>query len=518
MIQVQNLNITHKKDMRLILQKFSCVFNYGDKVVIIGEEGNGKSTLLKWIYNPKMIENYTEYQGKRIVNQETLGYLPQELSFEDRKRTIIEFLEQEPSFWEWSVGEINEMSNKLHLPSGIIYEERKMEDLSGGERIKIQIVRLLLAKPTVLLLDEPSNDIDIETLQWLEKVILDWPYIVVYVSHDETLIENTANMVIHIERLHKKTQSHHTIERLPYKQYMTKRKCDFERQIKQAYNERREKKKRDEKLHSLKQSVQYKLDHISKPERDAPGRLMKKKMKAISSMEKRFERINQDMIQVPEEERPILLQYGVGECSLPTNKMVLECSLDKLYSLGAQHVLASNINLLIRGPEKICIVGRNGIGKTTLIRKIMEVLSSRKDICVVYMPQNYEEVLNEQITPIDYLDDSGDEKRRTKIRQFLGTLKYTSDEMERPIAELSEGQKAKLFFLQISWEKANILILDEPTRNLSPLSGRIVREQLARFPGAIISVSHDRKYISEVCDRVYELTSDGLKYLKDFNI
>lgn len=126
------------------------------------------------------------------------------------------------------------------------------------------------------------------------------------------------------------------------------------------------------------------------------------------------------------------------------------------------------------------------------------------------MPQNYEEGLDLSMTPVDFLDKTGSREERTTIRTLLGTLRYTTEEMDHAISDLSGGQKAKILLLQIILSGNNVLILDEPTRNFSPLSGSAIRDLLRRFPGAIISISHDRKYISEVCDTVYSLTENGL--------
>ena len=188
-------------------------------------------------------------------------------------------------------------------------------------------------------------------------------------------------------------------------------------------------------------------------------------------------------------------------------------SLDKLYTPDKARVLAENIFLRVRGPEKVCIIGANGTGKTTLLRNIKDELLVRKDINAVYMPQNYEELLELEQTPVDYLAEKGDKEELTRIRTFLGALKYTADEMSHPIAELSGGQKAKILLLKMSMSGANVLILDEPTRNFSPLSGPVIRKMLVAFPGTIISISHDRKYIDEVCDCVYRLTEEGLNSL-----
>ena len=127
------------------------------------------------------------------------------------------------------------------------------------------------------------------------------------------------------------------------------------------------------------------------------------------------------------------------------------------------------------------------------------------------MPQNYEELLTLSMTPVDFLDRTGDKNERTRIRTYLGALKYTAEEMEHTIAELSGGQKAKLLLLKMSLSGADVLILDEPTRNFSPLSGPVIRQVLQEFPGAVISISHDRKYMEEVCDKIYRLTENGLE-------
>ena len=162
----------------------------------------------------------------------------------------------------------------------------------------------------------------------------------------------------------------------------------------------------------------------------------------------------------------------------------------------------------------MCIVGKNGAGKTTLLQKIADELRKRTDIKAAYMPQNYEDMLNLDVTPVDFLDKSGEKEERTRIRTYLGSLKYTTDEMEHPIRELSGGQKAKVLLLNLSLSGANVLILDEPTRNFSPLSGPVIRKMFREFPGAVISISHDRKYINEVCDKIYELNEKGLHIIE----
>ena len=382
-----------------------------------------------------------------------------------------------------------------------------------------RMVRENLPHVTVLLLDEPSNDIDINTLEILEKIINDWEHIVLFISHDETLIENTANMVIHIEQIVRKTKTRYTVAKIPYRKYLEERFHKFESQERQALNDRKEKKIRDEKYRKIMQSVQNALGNCSR-QSPAEAKNLKDKMHAVKSMERRFEKEDENMTEMPEQEEAIFFKLGdkdssipAGKTVIPAGKTVIEYTLARLTTRDEKRILAEDINLKIRGSEKICIIGANGVGKTTLLRKIAEELSQRDDIKAEYMPQNYEEILDLDMTPVDFLDKSGDKEERTRIRTYLGSLKYTADEMEHPIRELSGGQKAKVLLLSMSLSGANVLILDEPTRNFSPLSGPVIRKMLREFPGAIISISHDRKYIDEVCDKIYELDYSGLRNL-----
>ncbi|SHI39554.1 ATPase components of ABC transporters with duplicated ATPase domains [Butyrivibrio fibrisolvens DSM 3071] len=510
MLQIKNLTITHKKDLRIILEDFNMVLNDGDKAVIIGEEGNGKSTLMKWIYDPDMAEEYAECQGERVLGAEMLGYLPQELPKEDKTKTLYEYFSAAKLFFDKTPKELAAMASEFQIPGDFFYSDQIMESLSGGEKVKAQLMRLLMDNPTVLLLDEPSNDIDISTLELLEKLINNWKHIVLYISHDETLIENTANMIIHIEQIMRKTKSRYTIVKDNYKNYIKRRAESFERQEQQAINDRNEKKRRDEKYARVYNSVEHALSNVS---RQAPGvgKNLKDKMHTVKAMGKRFEKEDENMTKMPEQEEAIFFKLGNESAKMPAGKTVIEYELDELKTPDGNKVLAKDIFLRVRGPEKICIVGTNGVGKTTLLKKMADELLGRSDIKAQYMPQNYEELLDLDATPVEFLDDTGDKAIRTRIRTYLGSLKYTADEMDHPIRELSGGQKAKVLLLKMSLSDANVLILDEPTRNFSPLSGPVIRKMIASFPGAVISISHDRKYIEEVCTKTYTLTKEGLE-------
>ena len=507
MLQIEHLTITHKKDLRTIVSDLGFVLNRGDKAVLIGEEGNGKSTVLKWIYDPHLIEDYAEAEGICTAQGVIKGYLPQELPEEEKNLTVYEYFSRQRAFRETGPAELFRFSASLRFDSELFYSEQTMGSLSGGERVKVQTAAMLLARPDCLLLDEPSNDIDIETLEWLEKMIRNFTGAVLFISHDETLIERTANRVILIEQLRRKTVPRVTVANVPFRTFMEERERNFAKQAQEAVSERREEKKAMERFRRIEQSVESDLRNNSRQD-PTTGRLLKKKMKAVKSLEHRYEREHGELTEFPESESAITVRFE-RQKEMPSGKTVAKVDLPELCAPDGR-VLARNIVLQVRGPEKIGIIGTNGAGKTTLIRKLAEELCARPDITACYMPQDYEEELPFDKTPVDYLAPSGHKDEITQVRTYLGSMKYTADEMFHPIAELSGGQKAKLLLLKMSLTEADVLILDEPTRNFSPLSAPEVRGILKQFPGAIISVSHDRKYLAEVCDKIYRLTPEGL--------
>ena len=286
------------------------------------------------------------------------------------------------------------------------------------------------------------------------------------------------------------------------------------------------------RIDALRKNVRAKHYHVTfEPLFDDPGTVdlsginwivvgtmtgaQSRKIHTVKAMERRFEKEDENMTQMPEQEEAIFVKLGDENSHIPAGKTVIEYELSKLVTPDGKRILAEGIHLKIKGSEKICMIGANGAGKTTLLKKIAEELLNRNDIKAEYMPQTYEDLLDLDVTPVDYLDKTGDKEERTRIRTYLGSLKYTPDEMEHPIRELSGGQKAKVLLLRMSLSGANVLILDEPTRNFSPLSGPVIRKMLREFPGAVISISHDRKYIEEVCDKIYQLNPNGLQLIGD---
>lgn len=504
-LQVSNLTITHTRDLRVLLEGLSFTVSPGAKCAIIGEEGGGKSTLLKLLHAPHIEEEYYTHSGE-ISFGGVSAYLAQELAQSEKELSVLQFFEREPLFYTYTPAELFSAGRTFNFSKDFYFSPQLVGTLSGGEQVKLQLVRMLLSKPDILLLDEPSNSLDLETLRWLETFIAESELPVVFISHDETLLERTANMIIHIEHVQHKHQPRCTVAKLPYTQYMLQRGAAFERQSTLAKKQAAEYEKQQQKQQQIYERVAHEQATISRGD-PGGGRLLKKRMKTVKSQQKRMEKAHENDLQLPSIEQAVFVAFP-EECRVPAGKRILNFSMDTL-SAG-EKTLAQNISLEVVGPQKVCITGRNGCGKTSLLREIAVALEGTPGIRPFYMPQNYDDILAAYPTALDFLAPSGTKEDVTRARTYLGSMKYTPAEMLHNVLDLSGGQRAKLFFLKMVLDGCNVLVLDEPTRNLSALSAPVIRDVLAQFGGAIISVSHDRKYIAEVCETFYTLTKDGL--------
>ena len=545
MLEIKNVGIRLSVNDRVLVEDFSFTLHGGDKAVIIGEEGNGKSTLLKMIYDEECIAGYCQYDGQ-IIRKGSLAYLPQLFPEGELDCCLEEY------FADAEFHQHVQLLARLGLTLDFVMSRQVIRTLSGGEKIKIQLAKIMMAEPDVILLDEPTNDIDIAALEWLEGFINSCRKPVLFISHDETLIENTANVIIHMEQLVRKTKSKITVSYSGYAKYVKARGLAYDKQMMVAKKQRSDHKAQMQRWQQIHDRVEHDQGAISRDD-PATGRLLKKKMKAVKSTGRRLDKQAEDFMDIPQMEEAILTQFDPA-VTLPQGKMVLSLSLDGLWvgeecSLGnviqgvgegcsaedvkrdesaerepltGRHLpeiseskvgrrqLSGPLTLDVYGPRRIGITGRNGAGKSTLLKKICEELRERKDITAAYMPQDYTEVLDYGQPVIDFLAADSHKDTITKVRTFLGSMKFTHDEMLGKIGKLSGGQKAKILFLDMVLKGTNVLVLDEPTRNFSPLSAPEIRKTLVKFGGAIISVSHDRKYLDEVCDEVYELTEDGI--------
>ncbi len=509
MLEIRKLSIKTKND-REIINNLSLNVDNVDKIAIIGEEGNGKSTLLKCIYDQKLISDYCNISGEIVKKNISIGYLEQFLNKKWDDISVQDyFLKDEPNleidYDKYSnINELYQIFANIKLDTDYITSDKLIKTLSGGEKVKIQIAKLFVKHPDLLLLDEPTNDLDIESLEWLEEFIIQLKIPVIFVSHDETLLGNTANTILHLEQINNKREAKYTIEKIGYNEYIEKRLHLISRQEQISKKEHAEYEDKMRKYKQIYERVHNDQNNISRQD-PASGRLLKKKMKSVKALGKRLE--EQELTKKPYVEEHILVKFHNDE-KIHDKKIILDFKLDEL-KIDSK-ILSKNIELLVIGKEKVCIIGENGVGKTTLIKLIYNELKDREDIKVGYMPQNYEDLLDINISPVDFIKTEFTKEEETLARTYMGSMKFTSEEMTGKISNLSGGQKAKLFLVKLILNKCDVLILDEPTRNLSPLSNPVIRDTLANFNGAIISISHDRKYIDEVCDSVYKMTTDGL--------
>ena len=503
MLQIKDLTIILREDNRVLLENFSLNLSEGDKLALIGEEGNGKSILLKAIARPESVEAYCEVKGEISVNNEIIGYLPQILGDEYYETSTLDYLHNMIDTYYLDYNLFYRLLSELSLDENLIDGNVVLGTLSGGEKIKFLLLVEMLKQPTLLLLDEPSNDLDIESVQWLERFMQELDIPLIFVSHDNELLSNVANRIVHLELIYRRTQVKHTIVNSRYNDYVNNRDVFIENETKRANKEQEEFAKKQERFRRLHDSVQHALRGTKD---DLEGRNLKDKMHSVKSMEKSMDKEQSKLSKVPDFEEAIDIKFD-DEVMVPNGKVILEMSLPEL-SAGNK-VLARNINLDIIGPEKICIIGKNGVGKSTLLKVLIEELRNL-NLKVGYMPQNYEELIDYDSNAIDFLTSNGTKSEHTEISTFLGSLKFKREDMLRRIGKLSGGQKAKVFFTKMIMDKAEVIVLDEPTRNLSPLSQPEIIEALSNYNGCIIAVSHDRRFIDEVFSKVYELDSEGL--------
>ncbi len=512
MLDVNKLSITINKNGRKLIENLTFSLNSGDKIAIIGEEGNGKSTIVKAIVDKNLVK-YATIKGEINKHGHTIGYLSQFIPNEWNSETVTSyFLKDDPNAEEDfdrynDFDRLYKLASLLNLDERMFENEIKIGSLSGGEKIKIQLLKILKDDPDILVLDEPTNDLDIKSLQWLENFISKSEKPILYISHDETLLENTANAIIHIEQLKKKRVSKTTFKRLGYKDFVQDRNETLQKDEQIALKEREEDRKRMEKWRQVYNRVDYELNTITRQD-PAGARLLKKKMKSVKSQEKRFEKQRENFREIPDPEEAITIKLGEDKTALA--KKIFETNIPSL-EVGGK-ILSKNLHLSMFGSKKYVIIGDNGVGKTTFIKKLYSKLYEDGNISVAYMPQNYDDYLNNFESVLDFISSFCHTKDDiTKARTYLGSMKFTSEETEGIIEELSGGQKAKLYLLKLVFSNADLLLLDEPTRNLSPLSNPIIRNVFKNYKGAIVAISHDRKFISEVADEVFRLTQKGFE-------
>lgn len=499
-----------------------------DKCALIGEEGNGKSTLLA-LMQGQDLSSYVQVTGDLDREGAFIARLPQSLSAEDLKKDPGTFLwEQFPDF-DLDYGLFYRLLDELKLDEGLLHRSVSLGQLSGGERIKILLLLVQLKKPDIYLLDEPSNNLDFEGLEALEQFISKSDKALIFVSHDELLLENCANAILHIEHLGPELIPRQTFVRTSYSDYRSRHLQRYQREMSLAKKERSQFDAKMRRHQQIFERVQHELREVSRQDPESAKNL-KDKMRSVKAQEHRYNKEAENLRAKPLKERPIRLDFE-EDLELPhSSKEILNLSLEELRvgdhlphgeAGGADdaadaakkgRLLSRHMDLQIRGVERICIVGRNGCGKSTLL-KIIRQKMLENHISLAYMPQDYFDAMDPGQTAIDFLSRSAYKSEHTAVRTFLGSLEFRPEEMFLPLGQLSGGQRAKLYLAKMVFSEAGYLLLDEPTRNLSPLSAPKLRAALSKYTGGIIAVSHDRKFIRELFDKVYRLDEEGLHLL-----
>lgn len=501
MININHLTITQNKDLRDLVSDLNITIQDGEKVAIIGEEGNGKSTLLKTLMGERLAD-FT-IRGEIKSDLRSLAYIPQQLAEELKKKSLQDYFFLESTDLDYSI--LYRLSDELHFDSSRFASDQEIGSLSGGEALKIQLIHELAKPFEVLFLDEPSNDLDLETVDWLKRKIQKMKQTVIFISHDEDFLSQTADTIVHLRLVKHRKEAETLVEHLDYDRYSEQRKANFARQSQQAANDQRAYNKTMEKHRRVKQNVETALRATKD---STAGRLLAKKMKNVLSQEKRYEKAAQSMTQKPLEEEQIQLFFSDIE-PLAASKVLVRLENETL-SIG-QRILSQGLQFTVRGQDKIGIIGPNGVGKSTLLAKLHQLLSGKREISLGFMPQDYQETLQLGLSPVEFLSQTRHKEEIQKIQSHLASLNFSYPEMHHQIHSLSGGQQGKLLLLNLVLRKPNFLLLDEPTRNFSPTSQPEIRKLFANYPCGLITVSHDRRFLKEVCRSIYRLTKNGLE-------
>ncbi len=479
-------NIVKEYSSKPILAGITFLVNRRDRIALVGKNGAGKTTLLRLIAGEE-----TPTSGHITRDAEmTIGYLPQQM-MHNEGTTLREEVDtvrdkQDPK----SVGQMERVLMGLGFERTDF--DRPCNEFSGGWRMRIELAKILLRQPELLLLDEPTNHLDIESIQWLEEWLQSAPCAAIIVSHDRAFIDNVTNRTIEISL--GKIYDYN----VPYSQFVTLRQERHEQQVRAYENQQKMIKDTEEFIERFRYKatksvqVQSRIKQLNKLERlevdlEDNSRLRMKFPPAPRSGD--FPVIADDV------RKAFPSPHGAMLAGTPTG----------------EHVVFDHVTFTIRRGEKVAFVGKNGEGKTTLVRCIMNELTDYSgtlkighNVKIGYFAQNQASLLDGELTVFDTIDRVAVGDIRTRIKDILGAFMFGGEAIDKRVKVLSGGERSRLAMIRLLLEPVNLLILDEPTNHLDMRSKDVLKEALQAFDGTVILVSHDRDFLDGIVSKVYE--------------
>lgn len=472
-------HISMEFSSRPVLDDITFLINRKERIALVGKNGAGKTTLLRLIAG--------EYQptSGRIAKETdmTIGYLPQVMLFHDDRTLREEMMrvahEDEARF-------VAEMDRTV---IGLGFErkdfDRPCSEFSGGWRMRIELAKILLSHPDLLLLDEPTNHLDIESIQWLEDFLKSSPSAVLMVSHDRAFIDNVCNRTIEI------TLGRIYDYNVNYSKFVELRKERHEQQVRAYQNQQKMIQDTEEFIERFRYKATKAVQVQSR----------------IKQLEK-LERLEVDL----EDTSRLNLRFPPAPRSGDFPIIIEDLRKD----FGSHNVF-HDVTFTIRRGEKVAFVGKNGEGKTTLVKCIMgqlDYLGTLKighNVKIGYFAQNQAALLDENLTVFETIDYVAVGDIRTKIRDILGAFMFGGEASEKKVKVLSGGERSRLAMIRLLLEPCNLLILDEPTNHLDMPSKDVLKAALQDFNGTLICVSHDRDFLNGLVSKVYEFGGGRVK-------
>ena len=496
--------------------------NENDKIALMGKNGAGKSTLLKIVAGV----NKPSSGNISVPKEAKIAYLPQHLLakdnttvFEETSKAFAEITKMkaeidtineeltvrtdyESDAYMNLIERVSELSEKYYAVEEVNYEaevekilkglgfERKdfnraTSEFSGGWRMRIELAKILLQQPDLILLDEPTNHIDIESVQWLEDFLINSAKAVIVISHDRAFVDNITNRTIEV------TMGRIYDYKANYSQYLELRK-DRRAHQQKAYDEQQKMIAENTEFIERFKGTYSKTNQVQSRVR------MLEKLKIVE-----VDEVDTSALRLKFPPAPRSGQYPIVVNELSKNYI--------------EHVVFKNANLVIERGQKVAFVGKNGEGKSTMIKAIMNEIEFEgklevgHNVKIGYFAQNQAALLDEELTVFETIDNIAVGDIRTQIKNLLGAFMFRGDDATKKVKVLSGGEKTRLAMIKLLLEPVNVLILDEPTNHLDMRTKDIIKDALKDFDGTLILVSHDRDFLDGLAEKVFEFGHKRVK-------